>query len=80
MTTALREALARIETLAGDLDPQEEAYALEALESLARRLELDRQWDELLSSPESQEFLAQLSRQVDEAIAAGEVEEGGWTR
>jgi hypothetical protein len=78
MTTALREVLARLETLAGDLDPQEEAYALEALESLARRLESDRQWDELLASPESQAYLLERGKEVMREFEAGKTEEGGW--
>ena len=78
MPTALREALARIESLAEDLDPQEEAYALEALESLARRLEMDRQWDELLASPESQAYLLERGKEVMREFEAGETEEGGW--
>ncbi|GEM_PF-2665556 len=78
MTTALREVLARLETLAGDLDPQEEAYALEALESLARRLESDRQWDELLASPESQAYLLERGKEVMRELEAGELLDGDW--
>jgi hypothetical protein len=80
MPAAIKEALARIETLAEGLDPEQQAYALEALSELAERLEHDRKWDELLATPESQAFLEQLSANVNEAIARGEVEEGGWTR
>ena len=78
MPTALREALARIETLADALDPQEQAYALEALESLARRLEMDRQWDELLASPESQAYLRERGKEVMREFEAGELLDGDW--
>lgn len=78
MPTAIKEALARIETLAEHLDPQQQAYTLEALAELAERLESDRQWDELLATPESQAFLTQLIEEAQEAEKRGEVEEGGF--
>lgn len=45
----------------------------------AIELQLDeREWDELVSTAESQAFLARLSRTIDEQEAAGDVEDGGW--
>lgn len=38
----------------------------------------EQEWGALTSTPESQAFLAQLSRKIDEQEAAGEVEDGGW--
>lgn len=46
-------------------------------ELIALALE-EREWDALVSTPESQRFLAELSREIDEQIAAGEVEDGGF--
>jgi hypothetical protein len=42
-------------------------------------LELEqREWDALVSTPESQQLLARLAAEAREDIARGEVEEGGW--
>lgn len=38
----------------------------------------EREWDELVSTPESQAFLKQLAEETRAAIASGETEEGGW--
>jgi hypothetical protein len=80
MTTALQQALQQITALTEALDPEEQARAAEKLQALADELQREREWDALLATPESQAFLAELSAGVDEAIAKGEIEEGGWTR
>lgn len=80
MPTTLEEAIARIESLAGRLSPEEQAYAANQLKRLADELERERAWGELLTTPESQAFLRELGEEVREAIAKGEVEGGGWTR
>lgn len=42
-------------------------------------LELEqREWDALVSTPESQRLLARLAAEARADIARGEVEEGGW--
>lgn len=46
-------------------------------ELIALALE-EREWDELVSTPESLRFLAELSEEIDEQIAAGDVEDGGF--
>ncbi len=38
----------------------------------------EREWDALVSSAASQQFLAHLSAGIDTQEAAGEVEDGGW--
>jgi hypothetical protein len=38
----------------------------------------EQEWDALVSTPESQAYLSQLSKEIDEQIATGEVEDGGW--
>lgn len=78
MPTAIKEALARIETLAEGLNPEKQAQTLQALQDLAEQLESDRQWDELLATPESQAFLTHLIEEAQEAEKRGEVEEGGF--
>ncbi len=78
MPIAIKEALERISMLAEGLDPEEQAYALEQLESLAIRLENDRKWDDLLASPESQAYLTERGQVVLAEYEAGKTEEGGW--
>jgi DnaJ-domain-containing protein 1 len=46
---------------------------------IAEELE-EREWDDLVGTPESQRFLAQLAADVADAEAKGEVEDGGWDR
>ncbi len=42
-------------------------------------LELEqREWDALVSTPESQRLLARLAAETRADFARGEVEEGGW--
>jgi hypothetical protein len=79
MPTALLEALERLKMLAVDADPQEQEYVTQEIEALSERLKNDREWDELLATPESQAFLHELSAEVDEAIRKGETVEGGWS-
>src|SRR5260221_4448288 len=38
----------------------------------------EQEWDALVGTPESQAYLRQLSKEIDEQIATGEVEDGGW--
>ena len=38
----------------------------------------EREWDALVSSAASQQFLAHLSAGIDAQEAVGEVEDGGW--
>ncbi len=78
MPIAIKEALARIGTLAEELDIREQAYALEQLETLAKRLESDIAWDKLLASPESQAYLEARGREVMKEFEAGETLEGDW--
>jgi polyhydroxyalkanoate synthesis regulator phasin len=44
---------------------------------IAEALE-EQEWDQLVSTPESQAFLDELVAETRAAIAAGETEEGGW--
>jgi hypothetical protein len=46
-------------------------------ELIESRLE-EQEWDAIVSTPESQAFLARLSGEIDEQEAAGDVEDGGW--
>ena len=78
MLPTLQQAIERITTLAEQLDPAEQAFAAEQLRLLAEQLEHDRQWDELLASPESQAYLLARGRAVMRELEAGEMEEGGW--
>ncbi|HEX6777439.1 MAG TPA: hypothetical protein VF099_04510 [Ktedonobacterales bacterium] len=78
MTTALQQALERIERLSESLSPEEQAAAAEQLKLLADRLEHEREWNALLATPESQAYLAAREREVMRELAAGETTEGGW--
>lgn len=51
---------------------QPEEVQRQIAELIALALE-EREWDALVSTPESQQFLAELSREIDEQIAAGEI-------
>lgn len=78
MPAALKEVLARIETLTEHLDPEGQAFALKTLESLAAQLEADRKWDDLLASPESQQYLLARGKEVMKELEAGELLDGDW--
>ena len=72
MVEELRHAIAQAEQ-------QSEEMQRRIAELITLALE-EQEWDALISTPESQAYLAQLSREIDEQTAAGEVEEGGWER
>lgn len=38
----------------------------------------EQEWDALISTPESQDFLKQLLKEIDQEIAAGNAEDGSW--
>lgn len=70
MVDELRDAIAQAEQQPEDMQRRIAELITLALE--------EQEWDALTSTPESQAFLAQLSREIDQQEAAGEVEEGGW--
>ena len=70
MVDELRHAIAQAEQQPADMQRRIAELITQALE--------EQEWDALTSTPESQAFLAQLSREIDEQEAEGEVEEGGW--
>lgn len=70
MVDELRHAVAQAEQQPADIQRRIAELITLALE--------EQEWDALTSTPESQAFLARLSREIDEQEAAGEVEEGGW--
>ena len=70
MVEELRQAIAQVER-------QPEEMQRHIAEVITLALE-EQEWDALTSTPESRAYLAQLSREIDEQEAAGEVEEGGW--
>jgi hypothetical protein len=70
MVEELRHAIERAEQQPADVQRR-----IAELISLALE---EQEWDALTSTPESQAYLARLSRDIDEQEAAGEVEEGGW--
>ena len=70
MVDELRDAVAQVEQ-----QPADTQHHIAELITLALE---EQEWDALTSTPESQAFLAQLSREIDQQEAAGEVEEGGW--
>lgn len=70
MVEELRQAIAQVEQ-----QPEEMQRRIAEVITLALE---EREWDALTSTTESQAYLAQLSREIDEQEAAGEVEEGGW--
>lgn len=78
MPAALKEALAQIETLAADLTPEELDQAALQLRELADDLQRRREWDALISSPESVEYLRAGAAEVAAERAAGELTDGGW--
>jgi recombinational DNA repair ATPase RecF len=79
MVTTLKEALQQLETLAAELSPEAQEQAARQLTALAEELKRQSKWDALLATPESQAFLAELSAELDEEIAAGTTVEGGWS-
>jgi hypothetical protein len=60
-----------------EVEQQPEAVQRHSAEVIRLTLE-ERQWDALVSSPESQALLTRLSEEIDQQAAAGEVEDGGW--
>ena len=70
MVDELRHAVAQAEQ-------QPEGMQRRIAELITLALE-EQEWDALTSTPESQAYLAQLSREIEEQEAADEVEEGGW--
>lgn len=70
MVDELSSAIAQLEHQPADMQRRIAELIRLALE--------EQEWDALTTSPESQTFLAQLSREIDQQEAAGEVEEGGW--
>ncbi len=66
----LRQAIEQVEHQPEDVQRRIAQLITEQLE--------EQEWDELVASPASQRFLAQLSASIDAQVAAGEVEEGGW--
>lgn len=78
MPAALKEALAKLETLAAELTPEELDQAALQLRELADDLQRRREWDELISSPESVDFLRAGAAEVAAERAAGELRDGGW--
>jgi hypothetical protein len=76
MTTALQQALERITALAEGLSPEEQALTTEQLQALADHLERERAWQALLTTPESQAYLAAREREVMQELADGETDGG----
>ncbi|WIG59619.1 MAG: hypothetical protein OJF49_002366 [Ktedonobacterales bacterium] len=70
MIEELRHAIAQVEQQPADMQRHIAELITLALD--------EQEWDALTNTPESQAYLAQLSREIDEQEAAGEVEEGGW--
>ena len=70
MIEELRHAIAQVEQQPADMQRRIAELITLALE--------EQEWEALTSTPESQAYLAKLSREIDEKEAAGEVEEGGW--
>lgn len=70
MVEELRDAIAHVEQQPEEMQRRIAALITQVLE--------EQEWDAITSTPESQAFLAQLSREIDEQEAAGEVEDGGW--
>src|SRR5690348_9143525 len=70
MVEELRQAIAQAEQQPEDMQRHIAEVITLALE--------EQEWDALTSTPESQTYLAQLSREIDEQEVSGEVEEGGW--
>ena len=70
MVEELRQAIAQVEQQPEDMQRRIAEVITLALE--------EQEWDALTNTPESQTYLARLSREIDEQEAAGEVEEGGW--
>lgn len=70
MVDELRHAVEQAERQPEDVQRQ----IAEIIEDALR----EREWDELVSTPESQRFLAELATETRAAIARGDTEEGGW--
>ena len=78
MPAALQEALERIAMAAATLTPEELDQAALQLRELADDLQRRREWDALVSSPESVDFLRAGAAEVARERAAGELTPGGW--
>jgi hypothetical protein len=78
MTEALKEVVEQIQHLAEQLNPAEQKTFAQVLLERLKEFEEEREWDALVSTPQSQAFLEKLSAEIDRKIAAGEFEEGGW--
>ncbi len=71
MVEELREVMQQVEQ-----QPEEVQHRIAEI----IRLALDEQeWDALVGTPESQNFLTRLSKEIDEQIAKDEVADGGWS-
>jgi hypothetical protein len=70
MVEELREIVQQVEQQPEDVQRHIVEFIKLALE--------EQEWDALVSIPESQTFLTRLSKEIDEQIAAGEFEDGGW--
>jgi DnaJ-domain-containing protein 1 len=70
MVDELRQAIAQAEQ-----EPEEVQRRIAQL--IQEEIE-EREWDTLVATPESQQFLTELAAETREAIAKGETEEGGW--
>ena len=74
MTEALREMLEQVE----QLDPSLQETIIKRFQEVLAEELAEREWDALLTSPESQTFLKRLRREALEDIDAGELEEEGF--
>lgn len=70
MVDELRHAVEQVERQPEDVQRQ----IAEIIEDALR----EHAWDALVSTPESQRFLADLAAETRAAIARGDTEEGGW--
>lgn len=68
MNAKLRELVDELESLPDNLQGE----AADLLEPIVDQL-IEQRWDELFADPRSAAFLGRMSRQIDEAIAKGEV-------
>ena len=71
MTEAVKQFVLHIRQITERLTPTEADALIAALNQKVAELEEEKEWEALLSTPESQTFLAQLSEHVDEQIKTG---------
>jgi len=71
MTEAVKQFVLHIQNLTEHLTPEEADAFIAALNQKVAELEEEKEWEALVSTPESQAFLEQLSARVDEQIKAG---------